>query len=194
MSLTTEKCIEGWTNSLRQLHIKADIAFFGDSLTYWGDFASVFPDKVVCNLGLRGDTIGGMIDRIEQLRIVKPDVVFLMAGINDVSTLSENEFCDSYERLVDSILEMEQKPQLIVQSLLPVNETDFNPISCSNEQVITTNSIIADIARDKGLKFVDLFSTYQINGELPCKISKDGIHLLESGYEQWLSLILEITN
>jgi len=39
MSITIEKSIEGWTNTLRQLKIKADIVFFGDSLTY-----SIFGD------------------------------------------------------------------------------------------------------------------------------------------------------
>ena len=62
MGLTVEKCLQAWTNSLRQMNVKADIVFFGDSLTYYGDFASIFPAKVVCNLGLRGDTIQGMID------------------------------------------------------------------------------------------------------------------------------------
>ena len=57
MSVTIEKCLQAWTNSFRQLSAKADIVFFGDSLIYHGDFASVFPDKVVCNLGLRGDTL-----------------------------------------------------------------------------------------------------------------------------------------
>ena len=57
MSLTVEKCLQAWTNSLKQMNAKADIAFFGDSLTYYGDFALVILDKVVCNLGLRGNTI-----------------------------------------------------------------------------------------------------------------------------------------
>lgn len=43
--------------SLKQLKIKADVVFLGDSMTYYGDFALVILDKVVCNLGLRGNTI-----------------------------------------------------------------------------------------------------------------------------------------
>jgi len=53
MSVTVEKCLQAWTNSLRQMNAKADIVFFGDSLTYYGNFASVFPNKV-----------GGMQSRI----------------------------------------------------------------------------------------------------------------------------------
>ena len=64
MGLTVEKCLQAWTNSLKQMNAKADIVFFGDSLIYYGDFTSVFPDKVVCNLGLRGDSLQGMIDKV----------------------------------------------------------------------------------------------------------------------------------
>lgn len=92
MGLTFEKCLQAWTNSLRYMNAKADIVFFGDSLTYYGDFSSVFSDKVVCNLGLRGDTIQGMIDRVEQVALLEPKVVFLMGGINDVGLLSSNDF------------------------------------------------------------------------------------------------------
>ena len=72
MSLSVEKCLQAWTNSLRQLNEKANIVFFGVSLMYYGDFASVFPGRVVCNLGLRGDTILGMINRVEQVKLLMP--------------------------------------------------------------------------------------------------------------------------
>ncbi len=91
MSLSVERCLQAWTNSLKQMNVKVDIVFFGDSLTYYGDFASVFHDKVVCNLGLRGDTIQGMIDRAEQVKILKPKVTFIIAGINDVGNKPADE-------------------------------------------------------------------------------------------------------
>ena len=87
MSLSVEKCLQAWTNSLRQMNAKADIVFFGDSLTYYCVFSSVFPDKVVCNLGLRSDTIQGMIDRVEQVKMFEPNIVYMMGGINDVASL-----------------------------------------------------------------------------------------------------------
>ena len=70
MGLTIEKCLGAWTNSLKQLKEKVNIAFFGDLLKYYGDFASVFPDKIICNLVLRGDTLDGMARRVEQVHII----------------------------------------------------------------------------------------------------------------------------
>lgn len=124
MSLTVEKCLQAWTNSLRQMNAKADIVFFGDSLTYYGDFSSVFPDKVVCNLGLRGDTLVGMFQRVDQVKQLNPILIFLMAGINDLSERSLVDFSKDYEQLVREIILQVPEGKLVLQSILPVNSTE----------------------------------------------------------------------
>lgn len=156
MSVTVEKCLQAWTNSLRQMNARADIVFFGDSLTYYGDFASVFPDKVVCNLGLCGDTIQGMIDRVEQVKMLEPKQVFLMAGINDVAKCSLEYFKEHYNQLVSALLEQIPDVELIIQSLLPVNNRDFS-ISCNNEQIFKCNESVVNIASKYNCHFIDLF-------------------------------------
>ncbi len=193
MSLTVEKCLQAWTNSLRQLNFKADIVFFGDSLIYYGEFASVFPDKVVCNLGLRGDTIQGMIDRVEQVKLLKPHKVFLMSGINDVASLSLELFEKRFESLLRVLMEQLHDADIIVQSLLPVNDVEFK-ISCTNEQIIERNTIIQSIAKREGLLFLDLFTLYAEGGILPIDDTIDGIHLLPEAYKKWKSILLTNSN
>lgn len=157
MGVTVEKCLQAWTNSLRQMNAKADIVFFGDSLTYYGDFASVFPDKVVCNLGLRGDTIQGLIDRVEQVRLLEPKQVFLMAGINDVANCSAESFGKQYEELILKLKRQLPEASIVIQSMLPVNDRDF-PIGCNNEQIETCNKMIAKVAEFLSIKYIDLYS------------------------------------
>lgn len=188
MSLTVEKCIEGWTNSLRQLGIKADIVFFGDSLTYYGDFAQLFPNSVVCNLGLRGDTIQGMIDRLEQVMILGPKVLYMMGGINDVGNKTVDEFESAYSKLVSSFLQGLKDVKLIIQSMLPVNSEDFR-ISCNNNEIKSCNLRIERIAKDNGLDFLDLYTLYEDDGQLPLAFTRDGIHLVPGAYEKWYNSI-----
>lgn len=190
MSLTVEKCIEGWTNSLKQLNIKADVVFYGDSLTYYGDFAKVFPDKIVCNLGLRGDTVQGLIGRIEQVKLVHPSIVFLMAGINDIARSTKEGFKVQYEDLLRCLQTELPDVCIVVQSLLPVNNKDFS-ISCNNEQVQDCNAIIEELAKGKNLVFLDLYALYQQSSLLPYDTTRDGIHLKEGQYEPWYRLIKE---
>lgn len=188
MSVTVEKCLQAWTNSLRQMNAKADIVFFGDSLTYYGDFASVFPDKVVCNLGLRGDTIQGMIDRVVQVKMLEPKQVFLMAGINDVRNVTADEFEVLYDRLLDVISQNIPNARLVVQSILPVNSEKF-VISCDNKLIEDCNRNIRKIVEKYNLQFIDLYGMYIFNGQLPVEWTIDGIHLKSKSYKTWLDCV-----
>lgn len=188
MSLTVEKCLQAWTNSLRQMNVKADIVFWGDSLTYYGDFASVFPDKVVFNLGLRGDTIQGMIDRVDQVKMLEPKQVFLMAGINDVAHVSVDEFEVLYNRLLDAISLALPEVTIVVQTMLPVNNQYFS-ISCNNNQICACNRKIKSIAEDRKLVCLDVHALYVGNGQLPLKMTRDGLHIIQESYSKWMNLL-----
>lgn len=193
MSVTVEKCMQAWANSLRQMNAQADIVFFGDSLTYYGNFASVFPDKVICNLGLRGDTIQGMIDRVEQVRLLCPKHVFLMTGINDMSYVSIDEFEAVYNRLIDVITKALSVSGsfLIVQNILPVNVQFFH-ISYNNIQICECNSRIQRIVEKRRLHFLDIYSLYEENGQLPLSLTTDGIHLTTEAYSKWYDALKKI--
>lgn len=184
MSLTVEKYLQAWTNSLKQMNAKADIVFFGDSLTYYGDFATVFPNRVVCNLGLRGDCIQGMIDRVELLKLLEPKVVFIMAGINDVATCTLDVFKKKYAELLRQVKNILPKSDLICQTMLPVNNEDFS-ISCNNSQIIACNAEIISLVKFYNLRFIDLFTIYERDGKLQKNMTVDGIHLKPKAYENW---------
>lgn len=191
MGLTIERCLQAWTNTLKQMNAKADIVFYGDSLIYYGDFASLFPNKVVCNLGLRGDTIQGLINRVEQVVILKPQVLFIMAGINDIASLTTEEFREVYTRLINEIKLIIPETKILIISILPVNNSRFI-ISCTNEQVIERNKVVSRIAFENKIPFLDLHSLYVENGELPCELTKDGIHLKTNGYKRWYELLINL--
>lgn len=188
MGLTVEKCLQAWTNSLRQMKAKADIVFFGDSLTYYGDFSSVFPDKVVCNLGLRGDTIQGMIDRVEQVKMLEPDTVYVMAGINDVGIVSHVHFNTLYESLVQNICELIPYSKIIIQSLLPVDDTGYT-IRCKNEDINEANIAIRRIADEYKCTYYDLFALYNKRDNQFSLFTTDGIHLKSEGYSAWYGVL-----
>lgn len=188
MSLTVEKCLQAWTNSLKQLNTIADIVFFGDSLTYFGNFSILFPDRVVCNLGLRGDTIKGMINRVEQVKILKPQTIFLMAGINDASVCSIVLFQDLYKQLIQRLLAVTGGARIIIQNMLPVNDEVFC-ISCNNDQILECNKVIAKLSDYYGCGLIDLFSLYSHNGILPKEMTVDGLHLTPESYDIWYSVL-----
>ncbi len=191
MGVTVEKCLQAWTNSLRQMNARTDMVFFGDSLIYYGDFASALPDKKVCNLGLRGDTLQGMMDRVVQVKLVQPKTVYLMAGINDVSISTVDEFEKRYDALLIQLREQLFAEELVVFNMLPVNDVDFS-ISCDNEQIVRFNEVIASLCFKHGLLYVNLFSVYERCGKIPKEMTLDGIHLKRDAYNKWYKVLKDI--
>ena len=193
MSLTVEKCLQAWSNSFKQMGAIADVVFLGDSLTFYGNFSQVFPGKVVCNLGLRGDTIEGMIDRVEQVKILSPKAVFLMAGINNAGSFDGKVFGELFDSLLTKMRLELRDATVFVQLLLPVNDIDFS-ISCNNEQIVSCNASIRRAANRNNMTIIDLFSLFEQDGYLPKAKTIDGIHLYEKSYQPWYDRLRKYNN
>lgn len=113
--------VKGWENTIKKLDYDADIVFLGNSITYYGAFNKAFPDKKVVNLGYPGDKINGMMRRIETIKAVSPEKVFVMAGINGLKDMELKTFYEKYKLLVDSIKKAVPDADIYLQSILPVN-------------------------------------------------------------------------
>lgn len=176
--------VKGWENTMKQLDYKADIAFFGNSITYYGDFQKNYSNKKVVNLGYPGDNIDGMMRRVETLKAVNPDKVFLMAGINGLKNIELETFDRKYEQLVDSVRKALPHAQVYLQSMLPVSknrEQDYG----ANTKIMEANALIGQIAQEKHCIYIDLHSLYVEDGGMPDSLTKDGIHLCDKAYDRW---------
>ena len=176
--------VKGWENTMKQLNYKADIAFFGNSITYYGEFQRVYADKDVVNLGYPGDNIDGMVRRIETLKAVNPDKVFLMAGINGLKNMELEIFAKKYNQLVDSVRKALPHAQIYLQSILPVSkdrERDYG----TNTKIMEANSSIRRIAGERHCTYIDLHSLYINDGKMPDSLTEDGIHLCDKAYDRW---------
>ena len=116
--------------------------------------------------------------------MLEPKVVYLMAGINDVGKKPIDEFESQYSFLVNSLVKNLPCVSLLIQSILPVNNKDFK-VSCDNNQIKSCNDRIKRIAEVFGLSFLDLYSLYEDEGQLPLMYTKDGIHLIPRAYDRW---------
>lgn len=176
--------VKGWENTLKQLDYKADIVFFGNSITYYGNFQAAYPDKKIVNLGYPGDNLDGMLRRVEALKAVNPDKVFFMGGINGLRNLDLDIFNKKYTLLVDSLRKALPYCRIYLQSILPVSknrEKDYG----SNTKIVEANSIIQKIAMENQCDYINLYSLYAKDGGMPDSLTVDGIHLCNAAYERW---------
>lgn len=153
-------CNRGWTNTLNKLGYDADVVFFGNSITCGGNFQDYFLNVHTCNLGYPGDNLDGMMLRISQIKAVKPEKVFVMAGINGLQYQTEAVFEKKYQHMVDSIKNVVPEAVVYLQSILPVNHEMKNGVA-SKEKIRKANEIVADIARRSGCVYVDLYALYE---------------------------------
>lgn len=180
-------CLLGWENTLIKMEYKADVCFIGNSLTYHLNFQNDYPELKIVNLGYSGDGLDGMILRHKQVAAVHPDKIFIMAGCNDISMkrISMPIFKFLYNQLIDSLQTTNPGAIIYLQSILPVNH-ELRPKLYSTSKIIEANNIIQEIAKQRGIAYIDLFSIYaDKNGELPQELTTDGQHLTPSAYNLW---------
>ena len=98
-----EPVLAGWGNCLEQLNIKADAVLMGDSLTYRGDFALLFPDQKLVNLGIGSDTIIKMNNRVDMINAVDAPKLFLLSGINSLRSWRYKITDQEYLRIKENL-------------------------------------------------------------------------------------------
>lgn len=178
-------CIQGWTNTLEKLHLDVDVVFFGNSITRGSSFEKYFPNVSICNLGYPGDTTDGMLLRVNQIKAVHPEKVFVMAGINGLRIQTEQVFTEKYSTMVDSIKQAVPDARIYLQSILPVNPSMRGGKPSFKEKIVKSNEIIRRIAGQKGCVYVDLYRLYAVDGIMPAELTRDGVHLLPESYDRW---------
>ena len=160
-------------------------AFFGDSLTEFGDWAALFPDQHVLNFGVGSDDTFGAAVRLEQLLAAEPAQVFWMMGTNDFGRgPGPSDIAEANGRLWDRIAERLPDTQVYVLSLLPREEG-------ATALVTATNKRLKAEADARGLVFIELQDRFAApSGVLRDDLhAGDQLHLNAAGYALWAEAI-----
>jgi lysophospholipase L1-like esterase len=158
-----------------------DVVFLGDSITEGGRWEEIFPSAPARNRGIGGDTSAGVLARLAQVTSAKPSAVFLMIGTNDLTTgASVEEISANVEAILARIRDESPSTRVLVQSVLP-RGADYR------SRVERLNARLAEIARDAGVEFVDLYPKFldPSDGSIRNDLSNDELHLLGAGYRVW---------
>lgn len=199
---STKKPSPYWSNAVAGFEAVETTAprgatvLFGDSITArWP--MDKFPANPVVNRGIGGDHIGGykyfgLLDRMNtSIRALQPKRIFLMIGINDMLPQGPpmENMVAAYGYLLDHLKQDAPDAEVIVQSILPVNKPDF---SYMHDPIIELNKHIKQMADERGLKYVDLYSHFaDEKGEMKPELTNDGVHLTPAGYELWVKVLTD---
>jgi lysophospholipase L1-like esterase len=164
--------------------IPGGVAFVGDSLTDGMRWSEAFPTRRVRNFGINGDTVQGVVNRIDQVIAAEPAQVFVLIGTNDITHgRTTEEIAASYATLLDRIREGLPEARIYAQSVLPREPT-------RDAAVRDLNLRIAVLARERGVEFVDIHSRFVVGGgRLDPRVTLDDLHLTGEGYMRWRDAI-----
>lgn len=163
------------------------VVMLGDSETALCEWQELLGDSlVVLNRGISGDYMDGVWGRLDEVLRHKPLKIFLLIGVNDLFFGNKPDAIEArYRDIVQKIRHESPNTELILQSVLPVNN-DVRSLPASNAEIQALNARVAQIAKDYALPYLDVYSQLtDASGNLSAKFTDDGIHLNGLGYFVW---------
>ena len=155
---------------------EVDAAFIGDSLTDGYDVKRFYPDIIVSNRGIGGDTTFDLEARLEvSLYDLKPKVIVMLIGANNFKTMFDN-----YEQILIGYKTNLPNTRVILLSL-----TSMSMEWGKNNDIAKENNIkIKALAEKYSFEYVDLYSALlnEETKEIYPEYTIDGGHLTEAGY------------
>jgi lysophospholipase L1-like esterase len=169
------------------------VIFFGNSITQGGDWAALTGDSTVINRGIGADLTLSLLERVADVIRRKPSKLFILIGINDISKdIPDAVIAAEYRALVDSVRTQSPTTKIFVQSILPLNPTvkNFPQHYDKQEHVVAVNRLLARMARESGVTYVDLWPiVVDGRGHLDARLTGDGLHLNRQGYVRWVAYL-----
>lgn len=171
------------------------VVFMGDSITDGWNLAEYFPVKPYLNRGISGQTTPQMLVRFRADVIdLKPKVVVILAGTNDVAGNTGSMSLEDTARNLTSMVELAKANNIrvVLSSVLPVNDRvkDKQGVllvqtkSRPNAKITAMNDWIKNYAADNDLVYLDYYSAaVDKSGTLKDGISYDGLHPNDAGYK-----------
>ncbi len=155
---------------------EVDVAFLGDSITAGYDIENYYPEYLVANRGIGGETTHGLNDRLDiSVLDLKPKVCVMLIGGNNIDTMFED-----YEEMLISFREDIPETKIVLVSLSPTSD----PIAERNKTLAYNNVKIKLLAEKYGYEFVDIYTPlFDLEtGKMKAAYTPDGAHHTAEGY------------
>jgi lysophospholipase L1-like esterase len=173
------------------------VVFFGDSITdNWSKagYGGFFPGRPYVNRGIGGQTTSQMLVRFRaDVLALKPDVVVILAGTNDIAGNSGPVPVEVVEQNLATMAELAKAHHIgvVLASVLPVSDDKRDasglPITRTRVRPPATlralNTWLADYARRNGHVYLDYAAAVgDAAFVLKTDLNDDGLHPNAAGY------------
>lgn len=167
--------------------MKKKLLFIGDSLTEYYDWVARFPQYEVFNLGISGERVEELYERLPRVVARVPDVdfIFIMTGTNNIA-MEDFDILSAYEGIISLMKKGYKASTIVVQSILPMSLYWID-----NRQIQVVNGLLKDLSSKYGAEFLDIYSLFieHTNKANKLLLLEDGVHISDKGYEVWSAAI-----
>jgi len=171
------------------------IVFIGDSLTDGVEWSELFANSNIINRGINKVTTQGILEMVNSVADDSPSKIFFMAGTNDLDQSVEKETTkNNYKSIIEEIQKKSPDTKIYVQSILPINN-ELNGSKVSSETIVDLNNYLENLSSEyDNCEFIDLYSHFQVDGQMNTDYTNDGTHLNGQGYLLWKEQIQDFVN
>lgn len=168
--------------------VRPRIVFMGDSITEgWVEAdPAFFATNGFVGRGISGQSSPQMLARFHQDVIaLQPQAVHIIAGTNDIGgatgPITEAEYLGTISAMID--LARANGIAVILGALPPMSRLLPRPDFDTRPVVAHLNARLAELAREKGIAFVDYFTPLRTaDGAFDTAFANDGVHPTWAGY------------
>ncbi len=176
---------------------KKRIVLMGDSITeFWSQIQpDFFTNTSYINRGISGQTTPQMLIRFRpDVLNLHPDVVVILAGVNDIAGNTGPTTLAKIFGNIQSMVELAKanKIKVILCSVLPANNFYWRPNDQAAENIIQLNQMIQTYAKQQHIPYVDYHSAMaDAHKGLPKEFSEDSVHPNLKGYQTMQPLLVK---
>ena len=167
---------------------KSRVVFLGDSITeLWAKEPFIAGNAHYVGRGISGQTTLQMVVRFRaDVIALKPLLVHIMAGTNDIAGNNGPESDSDIEGAIESMVELAlaNHIKVVLASIPPAADYDWHPGLNPTPRIRRLNVWIKAYANRTGVGYVDYWPVLATeNGALKSNLSIDGVHPNSQGYK-----------
>lgn len=170
------------TVGMLQSHLLSNACYYAKTGIGIGDILS---ERIV-NEG------GTMISVSEALCLHTFSKVYIMIGINDISSGDTEWFTQQYKNILDTVRNTQPNAVIYIQGNIPMSygTQDLNG-ALNNKNLSLRNEASRALADKKTIFYLDIGSIYaDDNGNLQPCYTTDGLHVMPDYYSLWVDYLL----
>ncbi|GAC1472864.1 MAG: hypothetical protein NVSMB9_20630 [Isosphaeraceae bacterium] len=176
---------------------KIDLLFLGDSITEgWNPtkpersgpqqvWDRYYGPRNAANFGIGGDRTEHVLWRLDhgEAEGIKPRVVVLMIGTNNLGSNPPVEIADGIKAIVDRLRKTLPDSRVLLLGVFPRGSAGSDPVRAQIKEI---NTRIASLDDGKSIKYLDIGRRFLKNDEsISPEIMPDYLHLTREGYRIW---------